>query len=74
MSTHAPLLIELGTEELPPKALPDLAQAFYDGVLAGLEKRGLGFARESARMLYSPRRLAVLVEQVALALQEGGVA
>lgn len=66
MSTHAPLLIELGTEELPPKALPDLAQAFYDGVLAGLEKRGLGFARESARMLYSPRRLAVLVEQVAL--------
>ena len=27
-----PLLIELGTEELPPKALPELAQAFFDGI------------------------------------------
>ena len=31
-----PLLIELGTEELPVKALPGLAQAFFDGVVAGL--------------------------------------
>jgi glycyl-tRNA synthetase beta chain len=59
-----PLLIELGTEELPPKALPELAQAFFDGVLAGFDKRGIGFDREGARALYSPRRLAVLVAKV----------
>ena len=37
----APLLIELGTEELPVKALPGLAQAFFDGVVAALGKRGV---------------------------------
>ena len=58
------LLVELGTEELPPKALPELARAFFDGVLAGLDKRGIGFAREGARPLYSPRRLAVFVPAV----------
>src|SRR5690606_5776516 len=34
MSKQLPLLIELGTEELPVKALPGLAQAFFDGVVA----------------------------------------
>jgi glycyl-tRNA synthetase beta chain len=61
----ASLLVELGTEELPPKALPELARAFFDGVLAGLDKRGIGFVREGARPLYSPRRLAVFVPGVA---------
>jgi glycyl-tRNA synthetase beta chain len=59
------LLVELGTEELPPKALPELARAFADGVLAGLDKRGIGFDRASARALYSPRRLAVRIDAVA---------
>ncbi|HEU0153119.1 MAG TPA: glycine--tRNA ligase subunit beta, partial [Arenimonas sp.] len=67
MMDAAPLLIELGTEELPPKALPELAQAFFAGVLAGLEKRGIACARDGARALYSPRRLAVLVPDVAWA-------
>ncbi len=40
MSQLSPLLIELGTEELPVKALPGLAQAFFDGVVDGLRKRG----------------------------------
>ncbi|MCG6118543.1 MAG: glycine--tRNA ligase subunit beta [Aquimonas sp.] len=62
MST-APLLIELGTEELPVKALPELAAAFADGVVAGLAKRGV--AHGAARSLYSARRLAVLIEAVA---------
>ncbi len=62
MST-APLLIELGTEELPVKALPELAAAFADGVVAGLAKRGV--AHGAARSLYSARRLAVLIEDVA---------
>ena len=59
------LLVEIGTEELPPKALPELAQAFFDGVCAGLDKRGLAFTREGARPLYSPRRLAVFVPALA---------
>ncbi len=57
------LLIELGTEELPPKALNELAQSFLDGVKAGLHKRGIEFLGE-ARALWTPRRLAVRIFQV----------
>jgi len=56
------LLIELGTEELPVKALPELAAAFAGGIVAGLDKRGV--THGAARTLYSARRLAVLVEAV----------
>ncbi|UTA54702.1 glycine--tRNA ligase subunit beta [Lysobacter soli] len=66
MSTTSPLLIELGTEELPVKALPALAQAFFDGVLDGLAKRGVAFDRDGAKPLYTPRRLAVRLPAVAL--------
>ena len=65
MTTMQPLLIEIGTEELPVKALPGLAQALFDGVLDGLGKRGLGVERGNAKPLYSPRRLAVLLPGVA---------
>jgi len=58
-----PLLIELGTEELPVKALPELAAAFADGIVAALDKRGV--AHGAARTLYSPRRLAVQIDAVA---------
>ena len=61
MSEQKSLLIELGTEELPVKALPGLAQAFFDGVITALEKRGVGFDRTDAKPLYTPRRLAVLL-------------
>ena len=33
MSEHKDLLIELGTEELPPKALKSLSQAFTEGII-----------------------------------------
>ena len=59
-----PLLIELGVEELPVKALPGLAQAFFDGVIDGLAKRGVAFDREGAKPLSTPRRLAVLLPGV----------
>ena len=62
MSTQS-LLIELGTEELPVKALPELATAFANGISEGLAKRGVGIG--PFRTLYSPRRLAVLIEGVA---------
>lgn len=66
MSTHMqPLLIELGTDELPVKALPGLAQALFDGVVAGLEKRGIACERGEAAPIFTPRRLAVLLPGVA---------
>lgn len=66
MSEQKSLLIELGTEELPVKALPGLAQAFFDGVIAALEKRGVDFQRGDAKPLFTPRRLAVLLPGVAV--------
>jgi glycyl-tRNA synthetase beta chain len=68
-----PLLVELGTEELPPKALDDLAGAFARGVIEGLQKRGVegDFAR--ARTYASPRRLAVHIPAVATAQPDQSV-
>ncbi|NOT87800.1 MAG: glycine--tRNA ligase subunit beta [Lysobacter sp.] len=66
MSDMKPLLIELGTEELPVKALPGLAQAFFDGIIDALQKRGIAFDRTGAKPLYTPRRLAVLLPGVAV--------
>jgi len=66
MSTMLPLLIELGTEELPVKALPGLAQAFFDGIVDGLTKRGIAVEMGDAKPLSTPRRLAVLLPGVAV--------
>ncbi|WP_285275813.1 glycine--tRNA ligase subunit beta [Halopseudomonas bauzanensis] len=56
-------LVELGTEELPPKALKRLAEAFLEGVEKGLNEAGLAY--QSARYYAAPRRLAVVVDQLA---------
>lgn len=53
------LLIELGTEELPPKALQTLSTSFAASIEAQLEESELAFT--SAKTLNSPRRIAVLV-------------
>lgn len=59
-----PLLVELLTEELPPKALQKLGQAFAEGVRATLERHGL-LAEGCAATAYStPRRLAVHLSAV----------
>ena len=56
-------LVELGTEELPPKALNTLADAFLAGIEKGLLAAGLTF---SAKQVYgAPRRLAVLITDLA---------
>src|SRR5690606_31149573 len=60
-----PLLLEIGTEELPVGALPGLARALFDGVVDGLVKRGVAIDRDQAKPLYGPRRLAVLLPGVA---------
>lgn len=56
------LLIEIGTEELPPKALQRLSDAFTQGIVEGLANAGLEHGNVSS--FASPRRLAVLIEQV----------
>lgn len=52
-------LVEIGTEELPPKALARLAAAFESGIAGGLEAAGL--VPERTARYFSPRRLAVKV-------------
>ncbi|WP_213878095.1 glycine--tRNA ligase subunit beta [Pseudomonas sp. dw_358] len=52
-------LVELGTEELPPKALDSLGEAFLAGIEKGLQAAGLTFTTK--RYFAAPRRLAVLV-------------
>ncbi|GGX13495.1 glycine--tRNA ligase beta subunit [Pigmentiphaga litoralis] len=59
-----PLLIELFTEELPPKALNRLGHAFADGVAAGLSARGLLAEGNTVTPFASPRRLAVRLSAV----------
>ncbi|MFZ5698047.1 MAG: glycine--tRNA ligase subunit beta [Pseudomonadota bacterium] len=55
-------LVELGTEELPPKALRKLRDEFAAEVVAGIEKAGLPHG--TVRPFAAPRRLAVMVEAV----------
>ena len=57
------LLIEIGTEELPPKALKKLSLAFLDGVKNGLAKADLEYA--GIKPYASPRRLALLISELA---------
>ena len=56
-------LVELGTEELPPKALKKLAEAFLAGVEKGLKEAALDY--RAARYFAAPRRLAIQVDQLA---------
>jgi glycyl-tRNA synthetase beta chain len=57
MSTRD-LLIEIGTEELPPKALKDLSAAFSGFLRQAMTDKNLAFA--DCHAFASPRRLAVL--------------
>jgi len=69
----ATLLLELFTEELPPKALGRLGEAFAAGVEGGLRKRGF-LADGAARTGYAtPRRLAVSISQVRAATEPKSV-
>ncbi|MBF6058319.1 glycine--tRNA ligase subunit beta [Thiomicrorhabdus heinhorstiae] len=55
-------LVEIGTEELPPKALKGLSQAFADGILSGLREAELEF--DGLKVYAAPRRLAVMLESL----------
>ena len=59
-----PLLIELFTEELPPKALKKLGEAFAAGIEAGLRADGLLSDGASATSFATPRRIGVRIDAV----------
>ena len=67
MMNKEDLLIEIGTEELPPKALKRLATAFADEIHLGLE--GAKLEHGECRWYATPRRLAVQVSEL-MTLQE----
>lgn len=62
--TTKPLLIELFTEELPPKALRRLGDAFAQSIVNDLTKLNLVAAGVAFQSFATPRRLAVCVGQV----------
>jgi glycyl-tRNA synthetase beta chain len=64
MANTADFLVEIGTEELPPKALRQLERAFVDGIERRLAGDDLTF--ETLDSYASPRRLAVLVRSLQL--------
>ena len=59
----ADFLVEIGTEELPPKALRSLRDAFAASLEAGLDEARLKHGKVVGYA--SPRRLAVLVNKLA---------
>jgi glycyl-tRNA synthetase beta chain len=61
--TRAPLLVEIFCEELPPRSLRKLGDAFANGIVNGLVKRGL-VEDVAAKMFATPRRLAVSILDV----------
>ena len=62
--TTAPLLIELLTEELPPRSLRQLATAFATAIEAALRENGLAGATSKSTVFATPRRLAVRISDV----------
>ena len=61
---QAPLLLELFTEELPPKALKRLGQSFSEGITEHLRTAGLLTDESISTSYATPRRLAVHITNV----------
>ena len=68
MNRAEDFLVEVGTEELPPKALRALMDAFVAGIEGGLERARLEHGSISG--FASPRRLAVLVRSLGAAQED----
>jgi len=69
LENRATLLVELLTEELPPKSLRALSEAFGAALFAGLAKGQL-VSGKGMRIFATPRRLAVSIADVAAAAQD----
>jgi glycyl-tRNA synthetase beta chain len=63
MTAARDFLVEIGTEELPPKSLLGLSAAFAEGIERGLRDAGLSF--RAVERFATPRRLAVRVRRLA---------
>ena len=63
MSTDT-LLVELFAEELPPKALKNLGDAFAEGIASRLRNDGFLASGSEVTGYATPRRLAVTITQV----------
>ncbi|MEO8409108.1 MAG: glycine--tRNA ligase subunit beta [Propionivibrio sp.] len=59
------LLIELCTEELPPKSLKALSESFAANIFAALEEQAFASATSVCETYATPRRLAVLITDIA---------
>jgi glycyl-tRNA synthetase beta chain len=70
MTNTADLLVELLCEELPAKAVADLANGLRAGLSERLGKAGIAHNAAGARTLWTPRRIAVLIPDVAMAQPE----
>ena len=64
----ADFLVEIGTEELPPKALKDLMNAFAANLRAGFDENRLGY--DSITPYASPRRLAVVAGELSMTQED----
>lgn len=71
MAEERDLLIEIGTEELPPKALTRLSAAFTASVVEGLDRAGL--AHGEVHPYATPRRLALRVKALQTAQADRAV-
>jgi len=63
MMAKQDFLVELGTEELPPKALKPLSDAFTQGIVSGLQAAGIEFG--AVEPFAAPRRLALRIRDLA---------
>ena len=61
-------LLEIGCEELPPKALKTLVTALSDGIQQGLQKASLQFGQ--VKTYAAPRRLAVQISELEQAQED----
>lgn len=68
MNKTQDLLIEIGTEELPPKSLKKLATAFKEAIVKALTDQGLNFSE--ANWYATPRRLSVLIHELETTQQD----
>jgi len=67
------LLVELQAEELPPKALSSLSDAFSQGLYKSLEQQGLLSSNSKVTSFATPRRLGVHITGVSAKAADKGV-
>lgn len=73
MNDTADFLVEIGTEELPPNDLQNLAQNFAQILQSFLQENNIKYAAENVQVFATPRRIAVLMANVATEIPEQSI-